>query len=256
MKRHLPLFLCVISTLRLSAAAEETPVRPPVPPEHVVQLKGAVTASSLMGMTVKNPLDETLGKVTDLVLDVESGRIVAVIVATGGFLGAGDELSAVPPTALSMTPGVDALRLGASKALLRNAPHFKPGEWPDFTHTGYVGGMYRAYQMKPYFTTDTDNTLCQVRTRDGQGGSKDDVATTAQIRREISAGKFLSENAQNVKVMTLNGRVTLCGVVNTATEKNFIDELATRLVGSRHVDSQIKVPTTASSNEFKHATTP
>ena len=92
MKRHLPLFLSVISAL--SAPAEDKPtqlehaeactVRP-----HAEQLKSAVTASSLMGMAVKNPLDETLGRVADLVLDVESGRIVAVIVDTGGYLGTG-----------------------------------------------------------------------------------------------------------------------------------------------------------------------
>lgn len=260
MKRHLTLIHCVISALTISATAEEKPARQPVVPEHAEQLKGAARATTLKGMTVKNVLDETLGQVVDVVLDVESGRIVAVIMATGGFLGTGDELSAVPPTALRMNPGGDALLLGASKALLRNAPHFKPGEWPDFTHTGYVGGMYRAYQLKPYFTTDTDNTQHQVRARDGQAltqdRNKDDVATTAQIRREISAAKFLSAIAQNVKVSTLNGRVTLSGPVNTANEKNFIDELATRLVGSRHVDSQISVPAATRSHEFKHATNP
>jgi len=264
MKRHLPLIFSTISVLTLTAPAEDKPAHKPVPPEHAEartggshseQLKGAAKASTLIGMAVKNPLDETLGHVADIVLDVESGRIVAVVVATGGFLGVGVELSAVPPTALRLSPGRDALQLGASKALLANAPHFKPGEWPDFTRTGYVGGVFRAYQLQPWFTADTGNTMHTLRAGDGQaltpfdqGSSKDDMATTAQIRREIMAGKFLSVNAQNVKIITLNGRVTLRGPVNSAAEKGFIDELANRLVGSRNVDSQITVPVTTSSN--------
>ena len=164
-----------------------------------------------------------------------------------------------------MNPGGDALQLGASKALLRNAPHFKPGEWPDFTHTGFVGGIYRAYQLPPWFTTDTDNSVRKARAPDGQtltpldqGSSKDDMSTTTQIRREIIAGKFLSVNAQNVKVITLDGNVTLRGPVNTAAERGFIEEIAHRLAGSRHVDSQITVPviTTTTSSRFIDATTP
>src|ERR1035438_6842186 len=57
-------------------------------------------ASDLIGMEVKNNQNEKLGKVNDLALDVESGRIVYVILSTGGFIGIGDTLHAVPPGAL------------------------------------------------------------------------------------------------------------------------------------------------------------
>jgi hypothetical protein len=264
MKRHFPLILSAFAGLTFTAAAEDKFAHKPVLPDHAdgrtsrpraEHLKGAAKASTLIGMTVKSPLDETLGKVTDLVLDVESGRIVAVIVATGGFLGFGSELSAVPPTSLRLNPGRESLQLDASKVLLANAPHFKPGEWPDFTHTGYVGGVYRAYQLEPYFRTDTDNTGRTMRDRDGQaltpfdqGSSKNDMAISAQIRREIIAGKDLSVNAHNVKVITLNGRVTLRGQVKTAAEKVFIDAIVHRLVGSRNLDSQLEAPATASRN--------
>src|SRR6185369_1939708 len=51
------------------------------------QLNGAAKASDVIGMNVKNYQDEKLGKVEDIAVDVESGRIVQVILSTGGFIG-------------------------------------------------------------------------------------------------------------------------------------------------------------------------
>ena len=59
------------------------------------RLNAAAKASDLIGMTVNHYQDEKPGKVDDLAVDVESGRIIQVILSTGGFLGIGDELSAV-----------------------------------------------------------------------------------------------------------------------------------------------------------------
>ncbi len=194
MNRYLPLSLGAFFALTLLSSAEDNPATHPVLPDHQgpqkEKLKGAIRAGTLMGMKVKNPLDETLGQVADIVLDVESGRIVSIIVATNGLIGTGIELSAVPPTALRLNPDGVTLQIEASKALLRNAPHFKPGEWPDFTHTGFVGGIYRAYQRQPFFTTDADNSASNSHplTPSDQHASKVGVATTAQLRREITQG--------------------------------------------------------------------
>ena len=216
------------------------------------QIQGVAKASELIGMTVKNRQDETLGKVTDLALDVESGRIVALIVSSGGFLGFGNELSAVPPTALRFNPDRDTLQLDATKEMLSNAPHFEADQWPDFGQPEYAGGVYRAFQVEPYFTTNVttkaDNTARNVRDRNDatltpfdQGNSKTDVATTAQIRKEIVADDNMSLNARNVKIITTDGRVTLRGPVDSAEEKRIIGEIADRVVRAENVDNQLEV---------------
>jgi sporulation protein YlmC with PRC-barrel domain len=209
-------------------------------------------ASKLMGTSVKNLQDEKLGKVENILVDLPSGRVVAVIVSSGGFLGMGDELSAVPPTALRFNTDRDTLQLDASKEMLSNAPHFKANQWPDFGQPSYAGGVYRAYKVEPYFTTNAitepDNTRRNVRDRDdrtltplNQGNSKADVDTTAQIRKEIIAGKNMSVNARNVKIITNNGQVTLRGPVNTAEEKRLIGDIANRIARSENVDNQLEV---------------
>ena len=216
-------------------------------------------ASKLMGMPVKNLQDQKLGKVENFIVDLAAGRIVAVIISSGGFLGMGDELSAVPPTALRFNTERDTLQLDASKEMLASSPHFKANEWPDLGQPGYAGRVYRAYKVEPYFnpdaTTEPDNTARNVRDRAGrtltpldQGNSQADVNTTAQIRKEILAGENMSINAKNVKIITIDGRVTLRGPVNSEEEKSLIGQIADRITHSGNVDNQLEVKLTTNSN--------
>jgi len=221
----------------------------------VSRLSQVQKASKVMGTPVKNLQDEKLGKVENLLVDLPSGRVLAIIVSSGGFLGIGDELSAVPPTALRFNTDRDTLQLDASKEMLSSAPHFKANEWPDFTEPTYASGVYHAYNVEPYFNSDADNTARNVRDRDNntltpldQGNSKTDVAITAQIRKEIVAGKNLSVNAKNVKIITKDGHVTLRGPVNSVEEKRLIGEIATRVAPSGNVDNQLEVKLSTTSN--------
>jgi len=218
----------------------------------VSRLSRVQKASKLVGTSVKNLQDEKLGKVENILVDLPSGRVVAVIVSSGGFLGMGDELSAVPPTALRFTADRDTLQLDASKEMLSNAPHFKANQWPDFGQPSYADGVYRAYRVEPYFTTnvttEADNTARNVRDRGNrtltpldQGNSQADVNTTAQIRKEIISGKDMSVNAKNVKIITNKGQVTLRGPVNTAEEKRLIGDIAINIARVENVDNQLEV---------------
>jgi len=216
-------------------------------------------ASKVMGLSVKNLQDEKLGKVENLVVDLSAGRIVAVIVSSGGFLGMGDELSAVPPTALRLNPDHDALQLDTTKEALSRAPHFKANQWPEVGSPSYADGVYRAYRVEPYFTTNVitepDNTVRNVRDRSNrtltpldQGNSTADRDTTAQIRKEILAAKGMSVNARNIKIITIDGQVTLRGPVNTAEEKRFIGTIADKIAKSENVDNQLEVNLITGSN--------
>lgn len=202
-----------------------------------------------MGKDVKNLQGEKLGDVTDIIVDLAAGRVVAVVISSGGFLGLGDELSIVPPAVLGWAHGSNHLQLDASKATLSAAPHFKSSEWPDLSNDGYVTSVYSAYKMEPFsHQTAADNTARNAPDRNGakptafdQGNSKEDVNITAQIRKGIMAKEGLSVSAQNVKIVTNNGHVTLRGPVNNAEEKTLICDLAIKAVGKEHVDDQLEV---------------
>jgi hyperosmotically inducible periplasmic protein len=231
------------------------------------RIQGATKASDIIGMTVKNRQDETLGKVSDFAVDLESGRIVVVVIASGGFLGMGQELSAVPPAALGFSADRDTLELDTNKDQLTKAPRFKSNEWPDFAEPGYVGGVYRAYQVEPYFhttaTAQPDNTRLNVRDRGDQaltpfdhGNSRADVTTTAQIRKEIHAGDNMSLNARNVKIITSDGKVTLRGPVDSAEEKRLIGDIANRIARAGNVDNQLEVKSDTTPTTRPRTSTP
>jgi hypothetical protein len=52
----------------------------------------------------------------------------------------------------------------------------------------------------------------------------------------------------NVKIITIDGGVTLRGPVNTAEGKRLIGEIADRIARSENVDNQLEVKLTSSSN--------
>ena len=205
-------------------------------------------ASLLVGMTVTNVQGETIGKVENLALDLSSGRIVAVVISSGGFMGMGGEYSAVPPSAFTINDQTNALQLDVSKETLANSPHFTSGQWPDLSQPGYAANVYDAYNVHPYFQDDADNTSRNVRDRNhqnltplDQGNSQADIDTTAQIRKEILAADDMSVNAKNCKIITQDSRVTLRGPVNSEDEKDRIAQIAARIAQNGNVDNQLEV---------------
>ena len=205
--------------------------------------------SKIVGLAIKNNQGESLGSVENLLVDLRSGHIVAVVVASGGFLGIGDELSMAPPAAFQFNPDHDNLRLDATKETLVNAPHFKSSEWPDSSDTTYYNSVYNAYHARPYYNADAVAGTELSRRHEvnapnplNQSNAKEDLERTRAIRKEIVSEKNLSLDAHNVKITTVNGRLTLRGTVNSDEEKQRIGEIANKIEDGRNtVDNQLEV---------------
>jgi hyperosmotically inducible protein len=207
-------------------------------------------ATKVKGMTVKNLQDQRLGNVEDLVVDLSAGRIVGVIVSSGGVLGLGDELSAVPPSVFRVKD--KELRMDASRDLLARAPHFKSAEWPDMNQPSYASEFHRAYGIEPYFfsnpMTGRDNSSPDVRDQGvasllpaDQGNAPADRDRTALIRKAVVSRKELSNSAHNIKIITREGAVTLRGVVASEQEKQTIGQIAADFAHAENVRNQLEV---------------
>lgn len=97
-------------------------------------------------------------------------------------------------------------------------------------------------------TQDADNTGRNTRDRDAdratpidQGENQVDIKITAEIRRAIIATDGMSINAQNVKIITRNGIVTLRGPVNSAAERDAINTKARAVAGVTSVVNELEV---------------
>ena len=95
---------------------------------------------------------------------------------------------------------------------------------------------------------DADDTARNVRDRDeraltpmDQGGSAADRTITQEIRKGIVADDQLSTNAKNIKIITIDGVVTLRGPVKNPVERTTVAGIARKTAGVKRVDDQIEV---------------
>jgi len=80
-----------------------------------------------------------------------------------------------------------------------------------------------------------------AKTADSQPNTAADRATTAKVRKAIVEDKGLSTYAHNVKIITMNGQVTLKGPVKSEEEKQTIASKAAEVVGQDKVTNQLTV---------------
>jgi hyperosmotically inducible protein len=100
----------------------------------------------------------------------------------------------------------------------------------------------------PPAQTAPDNTGRNVRDRGGatltpgdQSETEADRTLTQRIRQAVVADDALSMTAKNIKIITVNGMVTLRGPVKTMEEKSTIEAKAQQIAGAGKVDSQLEV---------------
>jgi osmotically-inducible protein OsmY len=223
-------------------------------------------ASEVIGMEVRNAQNEKLGKIDDLIIDLASGHVSYAVLSMGGVLGIGDKLVVVPANQFSYALSEKKLILDTNKEVLENAPRFEKGKWPDLNDPQWDDEAHRYYKDKSSKTysdrdvektrrnvqdgdgTEVDNTRRNVRDRDGttllpgdQGASEADRTTTQQIRKALVKDRELSMVAKNVKIITVNGTITLRGVVKTEQEKNDVAAKAKQVAGVTEVNNQLEV---------------
>jgi len=81
----------------------------------------------------------------------------------------------------------------------------------------------------------------QTLTPGDQAENEADRTITQKIRQALMDDDTLSTNAKNIKIITINGVVTLRGPVNNEREKNDIARKIRLISGIKSVDNQIEV---------------
>ncbi len=90
-----------------------------------------LSAATITGDEVCNMQNEKLGKIQDVMLDITEGKIRYAVLASGGFLGMGDHLFAVPWKALKQNKENKCFMLDVDVERLKNAPGFDKDHWPN-----------------------------------------------------------------------------------------------------------------------------
>jgi len=88
---------------------------------------GEMRASKLIGTNVTNAANESVGEINDVVLG-KDGKVAAVIIGVGGFLGMGEHDVAISYSGLKFakdSSNRDVITVNATKDQLKAAPAWK-----------------------------------------------------------------------------------------------------------------------------------
>jgi len=116
-------------------------------------------ASRIIGAEVRNMQGDYLGRITDLMVDPQNGRIAFAVLSRGGVLGIPMMFTAVPFSTLTAgTPSHEknAYLLDVSKEKLASAPTFSREQWPDVANREWGAEVYRYYGNAPYWEEDCE----------------------------------------------------------------------------------------------------
>ena len=123
--------LALAAVLTLPAIAQETtaPKNDPATVEKTTNYSGQISASELLNENVVNDSNEKVGDINDVLID-SKGKVAAVIVGVGGFLGMGEKDVALTFDQLSFSSDNNdplVVKTNATKESLQAAPqHTKP----------------------------------------------------------------------------------------------------------------------------------
>ncbi len=97
-----------------------------------------MAASTLEGTEVVNSLGETLGTIEEIMIDVPSGCVAYSVLASGGLLGIGEKLFAIPWRALRLDTARECFVLDVDMERFKAAPGFDKNNWPTMADPVWV----------------------------------------------------------------------------------------------------------------------
>lgn len=104
-------------------------------------------ASTLNGNDVYNTHEENLGSIKEIMLDVHNGTVRYAVLSSGGFLGMGDKLFAIPWQALTIDTKNKRFMLDVAAERLKNAPGFDKDNWPDMADPTWTQDIHSYYNL-------------------------------------------------------------------------------------------------------------
>lgn len=120
-------------------------------------------SSDLIGMTVRNRHNEELGRITELSMDPDTGRILYAVISSG------DRYYSIPWPAFIESPTASYLMVDASKQQLIEKVSFTEDRWPNMADERWATETYRYYRVKPYWTkVEYDDDEIEIKRSDGK----------------------------------------------------------------------------------------
>ncbi|RZF26496.1 PRC-barrel domain containing protein [Paraburkholderia sp. UYCP14C] len=115
-----------------------------------------MAASTLKGTTVVSSDGADVGNISDIMLDVRSGRIAYAVLSEGGFLGMGASLHAIPWNALTLDTDAECFHVSIAVQRIKDDPGFDKDHWPSMADASWGATVHQYYNRDPYWSVLRD----------------------------------------------------------------------------------------------------
>lgn len=111
-----------------------------------------MAASTLKGTTVVSSDGADVGNISDIMIDVRSGRIAYAVLSEGGFLGMGTSLHAIPWNALTLDTDAECFHVSIAAQRIKDDPGFHKDHWPSMADASWGATVHQYYNRNPYWS--------------------------------------------------------------------------------------------------------
>jgi sporulation protein YlmC with PRC-barrel domain len=200
------------------------------------------SANDIIGKKVTNAQDEDLGKVQDVIINVENGTAPYAIIAHGGVFGANRSKIAVPLSSLQCAADGKNLVMSATKEQLQTASKTATGAWAPVAECEWarsVDGFYGQPTASGRLARDT------TEARDGRTFVRDPAPKGAELlmtpQDRVLCEKICESVDDVMHVRVQNGVTHLYGQVESEEARKNLEAKIRAVPGVNTVESHLKV---------------
>jgi sporulation protein YlmC with PRC-barrel domain len=104
-----------------------------------------LSSKSLLGTKVVNAQGESLGRLEEVMLDMDTGVVAYVVLSFSKLLGLKDKYFAIPYQALTIDRDSDQIVMNIKKEKLEFAPGFEKSDWPNKANLHWLNRVHNHY---------------------------------------------------------------------------------------------------------------
>jgi sporulation protein YlmC with PRC-barrel domain len=221
----------------------------PLPWNEQTGLGRLALCGNLLDMEV-NTGNVNVGRVADLMMDLAGERVMFAVIA---FYGSDENLHLVPPGAMTLDANETSYQLKIESAQVGELVNRQEFLWRDLADPERASANYRAYGRELAFDASAAGTLESSRKLVRDYVPPPVVVTNAEVENPDAemtrkVWKAILEAdldngflAKEMKISTVNGKVTLTGRVGQEKERGGFGTIAEGVAGAENVKNELEV---------------
>ncbi|HYH19974.1 MAG TPA: PRC-barrel domain-containing protein [Azospirillum sp.] len=148
------------------------------------------SASAIAGQRVLDPMGQEVGEVEYLLIDPQTGNVRYALVGSGGVFDIGEDVTPVPWSSLTVTPGENygAVTLHSDLDKLRRGQRFSRGDIQSLTEPALVTRIFEYYAPLPNNQMSGGQMSGSQNSGDQASGSQGSGSSSSGTQQQAAGG--------------------------------------------------------------------